>query len=539
MSLFPSNSVHHQMDEVVSMTMGASAATPTSTSPCSCSLPEHDGVDLDTPIAVEPSPESSLVRHKVILEGIPRHMGSSCTPPLKAAVVAAQQRARSPQRLSFDNNSYDSLLSSLDEVDELSLEEDEDSFYFSPMEEPPLDRIERLKRELELRSELLQYLAKGQPAAYVEQLAVQEKAVQQMTLQTAQIKETERLRKRAERRRQRRESLPNSFENSAGNTPTSASESEMAPKSLFPMPTTIPMSPLPVLSLSSYFDFERFHGFPATASFLLACVAHAALYELVLAMVLACIQPFLHCRQIRDDDDRIIDMGHQGVEDMCYLAVLSVGLLLARCSGLLFSFDETQNTEPHLDPTRIDGSWAQWLYQSKTGRRVKGCLDVLSFYLCFVAMMYFLGRFAFCVDQRESFFQHMPSSANNSTRTLLPNPNFRETPETIGNGMCPLDMEDILLPSDSSEEDDGEDWDLPPCGEIDDYGNDIVFDAGIEDEAYLFEKLSASAYQQFWGVGHRAAILGLPRQVLYNLTCSIVAICTLKRYFGCSFWKDW
>lgn len=537
MSLLPPTSIH-QTDEVVSITMGASAATPTSLSPCSCSLPEHDGVDLDTPIAVDPEPESRV--HKVILEGIPQHMGSSSTPPTsKAAAAAAQKSASSPPRLSFDNKSYDSLLSSLDEVDELSLEEDEDSFYFSPMEEPPLDRIERLKRELDLRRELLQYLAKGQPAAYVEQLAIQEQAVQQMTLQTAQIKESERLRRRSERRRQRRESLPNSFENSASNTPTSTSESGMAPKSLFPMPSTMSMTPLPVLSLSSYWDFERFHALPAQASFLLACVAHAALYELVLAMVLACIQPFLHCRQIRDADDRIVDLGHQGVEDLCYAAVLFAGLVLARCSGLLFSFDETQNTKPHQDPTRVDRSWAQWLHHSKMGRRVKGCLDVFSFYVCFVAMTYFLGKFAWCVDQRETFFQEMPSSANNSTRTLLPNPNYRVTPETIGNGICPLDVEDILFPTDSSDDDDGEDWDLPQCGDIDDYGNRIIFDAGIEDEAYLFEKLSASAYQQFWGVGHRAAILGLPRQVLYNLTCSVVAIYTLKRYFGCSFWEDW
>ena len=130
------------------------------------------------------------------------------------------------------------------------------------------------------------------------------KVVQQMTIRAAQIKETERQRRRAERR---------------GRT--------VAPKELFQ--PTLAVSPSKLLPLS-YWDFEWYHGLPALASLILACVAHAALYELVWAVVLACLHPFVNYRILIDNEDRILDSGHESIEDIGYGVVLVLGLVLAR-----------------------------------------------------------------------------------------------------------------------------------------------------------------------------------------------------------------
>lgn len=470
-------------------------ATPTSLSPASSTGSPPD----DTPLAIDP--QSSPILRQVYVEGIPEQLGSNSSSPETSQQPKqdSHQKQSTPQHQPFcDTDSFDSLLSSLDEADQLSLADDE-SFYFTPLEEPPNDRMDRLRRELKLRSELLEYLARDHPPAYAEKLVAQEQVVQQMTIRAAQIKETERQRRRAERR---------------GTT--------VAPKELFQ--PTLAVSPSKLFPLS-YWDFEWYHGLPALASLLLACVAHAALYELVWAVVLVCLQPFLSYRIQTDDANRILDAGHQSAEDIGYGVVLVLGLLLARCSGLLFSFGNGHR-EIHTKH-QFDSTWSQWLQNTRNGRRVKGFLDVLSFYLVFVAVMYFLGRFALCVDQRSTILENMPSNSN-----------IRQTPlHSAKRNLAESCMAEEASSSSSSDSDDEED----PCdtfGDLDAFGNRIVWQGGHEDEAYLYEHLSASVYHQFFGHGYRAALFDLPHQLFFNFACSAMAIYTLRRYFGCSFWED-
>jgi hypothetical protein len=178
--------------------------------------------------------------------------------------------------------------------------------------------------------------------------------------------------------------------------------------------------------------------------------------------------------------------------------------------------DHLPNNNPWESP------WAQWLKGTKKGRRVKGFLDVLSFYLCFVAVMYFMGRLARVFDQRSLILENMPSSiSNNGSRLLLKN-TLLET--------CAIEPNDLSSSDDSDDEEEEDE---------DEFGNKIIWEFGQEDEAYLYQRLSASAYHQVFGQGYRAALFDLPHQLFYNLAFSAVAIYTLRRYFGCSFWDDW
>ena len=648
-----------------------------SESPSSWTAETETESAMDTPLAVEPSPAPTSAFEKVIyLEGIPEHVGqhhrqkeSSCRNNQRQTSLQQQEQLLyPPPPPDFDDHSLDSVLSSLEDAEAISLDE---SYYFTPVEEKPTSRISKVKLELQLRSELLEYLVKGQPPSFVEQLMREEATVQEWTLACAEQRDHERAQRRMERRRQRQmQQQQEHQEKSPVPSPTGEPHSEaigrrptaqeaVIPKSLVfgPSPTksakerpTDPLSPpnmsmataetatynntpsqqgrQPTLSLYSYWDFEKHHGIPAVLSLILSCVAHVAIYELVLAVVLAAMQPFLHYRLLHDSEDNILEApdGSVWVENVCYGIVLLAGLVISRMSGLLFSFskkdsegadqddsdsDDGNNnqedndggdtpsnetppvvispSERHLDPRRVDREWSTWMHYNKTGRFVKGIMDIMGFYLCFVAVMYFLGRFALVFDQRASILEGMPSNIqrtmgiDNQHRQCAILPSNSLAPMDLPffdmhvtwtasvdahTGTCPSHVSNVLLPgmketggnfessSSSSSSDDDEDdsddeeegkrqvgrWDLPPCGdalEEDAFGNDIIEDLGSEDEAYLFQRFSASTYHQFFGHGYRAAMFDLPHQFFYNLACSVVAIYTLKRYFGCSFWEDW
>jgi hypothetical protein len=131
------------------------AQSPSSISPNSSSSTSL----VETPEAADPSPRSSFPQHhKVYLEGIPEQLG---------------KQARQPPQHVLDNQSYDSLLTSLEEEDQLSLA-DEESFYFTPLEEAPVHRLDRVKRELKVRAELLDYVSQELPQAQQEELRAQE-----------------------------------------------------------------------------------------------------------------------------------------------------------------------------------------------------------------------------------------------------------------------------------------------------------------------------------------------------------------------------
>ena len=442
---------------------------------------------LDTPVAVEPSLnlESASFEKIIYLEGIPEHLGHhrECQTSQQSTHQHQHKEATYPPPPSdFDDYSLDSMLSSLDEAEELSLDE---SYYFTPIEEKPINRVSKVKVELQLRSELLEYLVKGQPPSYVEQLMREEATVQEWTLACAEQRDYERTQRRMERRRQR-QSLqqeeqgnpvtgplvnPSQERNFSGRRPTA--QESVVPKSLVfgPSPTkplsqqttgasatpsNVPLSKnySPSMasmeqlkdydqhqkqpSLYSYWDFEKYHGIPAVLSLVLSCVAHVAMYELVLAVALRAMQPFLQYRLLFDGEDNILEAtdGNIWVENVGYGVVLSVGLVISRMSGLLFSFSKreretdeeesdsddgdkngkkrtrvtvlknetppfvTNFSERHLDPRRVDREWSQWMHYNKTGRCVKGIMDVIGFYLCFVAIMYFLGRFAPYLERR-------------------------------------------------------------------------------------------------------------------------------------------
>lgn len=648
-----------------------------SESPSSWTAETETESAMDTPLAVEPPTPTSAFEKVIYLEGIPEHVGqhrgqkdSSYRSNIRHPPPQQQHALYSPPP-DFDDHSLDSVLSSLEDAEAISLDE---SYYFTPVEEKPTSRISKVKLELQLRSELLEYLVRGQSESYVEQLMREEATVQAWTLACAEQRDHERAQRRLERRRQRQlqqhqqqeSPLPSTSDEAPSETivrrPTA--QEAVVPKSLVfgPSPTkstkqesTEGSSPSnssmdtvetatssntssqqerqPGPSLWSYWDFEKHHGIPAVLSLMLSCVAHVAIYELVLAVALAAMQPFLHYRLLHDSQDNILEApdGSVWVENVCYGIVLLAGLAISRISGLLFSFfkkdsegtdedndasedgnnnqedndggDTSSNETPpilispserHLDPRRVDRAWSKWMHYNKTGRFVKGIMDIVGFYLCFVAIMYFLGRFSLAFDQRASILEGMPSNVQRTIGIdnqhqqsgILPSnnlastgPPFVDTSVTwtasvdAGTHTCPSHVSNVLLPgmketggntessssSSSSSDDDDDDeeedsddeieekrqvgrWDLPQCGdalEEDAFGNDIIEDLGPEDEAYLFQRFSASTYEQFFGHGYRAALFDLPHQLFYNLACSVVAIYTLKRYFGCSFWEDW
>lgn len=335
--------------------------------------------------------------------------------------------------------------------------------------------------------------------------------------------------------------------------------------------------------LMEWLSFERYNAVPALICLLLSCLAHAALYELCLTIVMTLvIQPFVQYRVLTDSEDRILEQSVHNlhVEDGCYWLVFVVAVFIARISGLLYSYMGDEYAPEPGQPNRIDQKWSYWLHYTKRGRRVKGFLDVTAFYLSFVATMYFLNRFAVLVDQRDELVQHMPS--NNNYNILVDNNNHhRHHPlnsaneghiastmmteqqgSTFIDGFCPAHWKDILLPMD--RENDTIIWDISDCiiiaendnddeeNEREDESNDeddnngvaalqdhFIYECGQEDEAYLYDKLSASAYHQFWGYGYRAALFDLPHLLLFNAALSVMAIYTLKKYFGCSFWEYW
>jgi len=529
-------------------------------------------LSMDKLAAVEPSFDANSPTNIVYLEGIPEHLHSH-----------RQQSPALPKApTGFDDQSLESIMSSLEDAELISL--DDDSYYFTPCEERPCTRMEKLKRELNLRSELLEYLNKGQSAEFAGRLVKEEEMVQAWTLQCAQEKEDKRKQQKAERRRQRHlkkqqearclsdSAISSASNNMNNNWPSHTdrrptAQEAMAPRSLFDASSinsrqhseqeTSATTPVASSHLTSsatrwsvYWSFEWHYGMPALVSFLLNCVTHAALYELVLSIVMRVQQPWLDYRVLVDDNnDSLLEPNPENihVEDLCYGIVLVLGLILARASGLLFSFskqgdqsdddDEREEDrvgsssqsndhvrmycpeECHLDPRRIDRQWAQWTRFNKKGRLVKGLLDVVAFYLCFVSVMYFLGRVSLCFDQRSSILEGLPSRQFSRLKDSEDEEHY--------DGVSTLSYYE---------------WDSSRCrGESyeDSQGNAIVFESGPEDEAYLFEKLSTSAYQQFWGRGYRAAMFDLKHQLSFNFACCVISMYTLRRYFGCSFWEDW
>ena len=209
------------------------------------------------------------------------------------------------------------------------------------------------------------------------------------------------------------------------------------------------------------------------ASLLLVCVAHAALYELVLALVMGSLQEKVPYRLLSDAQDRILEhVTAKQQEDIGYTLILLGGLLVARTSGLVYTFHKRGGEEPrYWHAHRIDARLAMWLNTTRPGKLLKGVLDVLSFYVCFVSVMYFLGRFAVvCVNQRSSIMMDLPSVIQNRTTTTTWNtisnshematlPLLQDDHYCVGagvGGMCPAHVNEILLPKDRvlAEQDD-------------------------------------------------------------------------------------
>ncbi|CAB9515258.1 expressed unknown protein [Seminavis robusta] len=140
----------------------------------------------------------------------------------------------------------------------------------------------------------------------------------------------------------------------------------------------------------------QFTGF-AVSAFLCYCVAHLTIYELIYAVFL-----------------EITDLKFQNL-DLLYLGLLLAGLAVLRLTGFLWYFLSSKRYRQSKAEMKeramaqsLDVQISDWIEEKPA---LKVTVEVVGFYLCYISLCFFWGRFlSLFFDQKEELYKMLPST---------------------------------------------------------------------------------------------------------------------------------
>ena len=395
----------------------------------------------------------------------------------------------------------------------------------------------RLKRKFAARSKILKRIAKENKSnkRYVEFLRKNEMDVR---AETMRILDDRRRRRRQSRRSRRLE------KDNAGNGSTSVGMSAVdagavAPSTAFSIPTVLmllrpqrslgldpdsrnhaanaePISATEqslAVSIMRLMQFESYHTIPGLITLVLYCTAHLSIYELLSNVFLELTK----------------DARNQS---LVYAFTFCVSLLLSRLTGGIWGWvnDDTYaavkfDMHNRLRLRELDARILRWFRRHPV---VKCVVDVVSLYLCFMTVAYFLqfGAMPALLNVRDDIVSALPSSRFHFCKTRIR--------EILGDGIsysCSnIDLSEYMNEKACFDDADEIVEDGPYC-----YNTEELAEALTEeDETYLLSKVSVSSYYAFVG-DNRAALTSPMGVIIFFTTTGLLSVGTLF-WFGFKFW---
>jgi len=334
-------------------------------------------------------------------------------------------------------------------------------------------------------------------------------------------------------------------------------------------------------------SFELYHSLPGAAALLLFCTVHVSTYEFISNLAYEAVEstPATAPATSNIPDTPLVDSDATALMNLTrlYTIMLLVGCLIARYTGLVWNFlgPRAYHRVKFVYHNRLrwgakDALWLHRLHQcvadSGSGEVLLGCLHMVAYYLCYIAVFFFLSRLAVTCDQRESILAKMPSNVyqqslqqqqqvamlqllNNSTsnvnssRAMHPSVDQESDsdddeydPDTLY--MCPTRdySPDALFGGSmvtTSHSLFAVDHPLSCVEQLHHYDEDALWPFGPEDDAYFYQRLAKNSYEKFFGQDYEAAFFDSTHQVLFYAGVAAAAIITLKSCLGFSYWAGW
>lgn len=261
-------------------------------------------------------------------------------------------------------------------------------------------------------------------------------------------------------------------------------------------------------SLREVWQFELEESLPGIAAMLLYCVAHASTYELVSNLAYEAVE--------RAPEDGGTHSSPWGL----YTTMLLVGCVLARFSGLVWNFTgpKVYQRVKLIYHNRIrlgakDARWLHWLNEQDEG--VLGMVTMVAYYLCYIAVVFFVGQLAVYCDQRREILGDLPSALYKQELASM---------EEAAN----LTKAAAAWFQNSSA----------ACLRTVSHDDELEF-FGPEDDRYFYRVLSKNSYDHFFGQDYDIPLFDATHQIFFYASLAVTAVYTLKSYMGFSFWAGW
>ena len=258
-----------------------------------------------------------------------------------------------------------------------------------------------------------------------------------------------------------------------------------------------------------FFLFEFYHAVPGYVTMVVYIIAHCSVYEILYHVYLEYISNYLS-----------------------YLSILLLGLFLSRISGSLWNWLDMDlyksvKFEMH-NRLRLQEADARILRWFRKNPRVKLLIDIVSSYMCFISVAYFLHSHflpAF-VDIRKNIIEGLPSR-NYDMPTPIKNALLGRSPVELSLA-AHIGMDDTALycfDEDSNLNENGQ-----YC-----YNSQGLLNALMaEDESYLGSLVSTSSYYNLLGDSSSALVSRLGSLSFFVVNAVISTYVLSKR--GHHFW---
>lgn len=262
-------------------------------------------------------------------------------------------------------------------------------------------------------------------------------------------------------------------------------------------------------------QFEVKNSFSGAVAMILYATAHASNYELISNLVF-----------------EGVELAAVNIPKwLLYTGMLLLGCVLARASGLVWHFAgplayKRVKWDYHnrIRLGAVDAQWLHWLQEQ--GEVVVGVIHVVAYYLCYIAVVYFVGQLAVYCDQREEILEDLPSVLYQEELAEM----MEEDPINTSTYLCPA--HDYSPQGLFASHNRTSAWDPMGC----DTGL-VIF--GPEDEEYFFEILSKNSNENFLGQEYEIPMFDTPHQLFFYATLTATSVVLMKTAFGFSFWSGW
>eukprot|EP00563_Minutocellus_polymorphus_P007413 CAMPEP_0181032738 /NCGR_PEP_ID=MMETSP1070-20121207/6893_1 /TAXON_ID=265543 /ORGANISM="Minutocellus polymorphus, Strain NH13" /LENGTH=492 /DNA_ID=CAMNT_0023110137 /DNA_START=150 /DNA_END=1625 /DNA_ORIENTATION=+ len=395
------------------------------------------------------------------------------------------------------SSSSGSVLSSDDDGDD-----NDGRCHSSDNDEDLTDLEDRMKRKFAGRDKLLKTIARKNKGnrAYVDFLRRNEADVRAEAMKI--LEEKKQMQKR--RRKQRRENN----NNSASIEGCAVGDSTKCTKSPSPSPFTKAM-------VARLVRFEFYHTSGGFVTLFLYCFAHISVYELMSNIFLECTR---HTQQS---------------QQMVYTLVLVFALILSRLSGGIFVWvaEDTYasvkfDVHNRLRLADFDVLILRWFRRHPA---IKYASDIVSLYLCFMSVSYFLQYWVLptLLDTRDEILSSLPSMQFDFCRTRLQ--------EMLGDGLSSscssIDLSEFIEERVCFDDSNTVSESGPYCYDATELGKVLT----EEDWEFFAREVSVSSMYSF--VGDSQTALTRPAGVIFfYAACAAFSITFLAKFYKFRFW---